>query len=394
MSDLSKNKYEFINELIANPKLNISQKERVLKLTASELIKDYSSQGEIKKRLEVLEEKLGVETSFLEEPDKTPQKIEEPEADYAAAPPKIKPHKSKQDRNYHHPLDTKNFLTLFKNSEYIKYLTHRFNSSRPDYDEFMAGCKREFKEALTNYPNTSDRVWRRVEEFAFKKSPNWFITEKGPNNDQHKGWSEPEFIKWYKSSNAHPLDNARWKKTMIDPFKSTIEVRAGSFTDIINEQKQKAFGEDINKFEFIESERNLAEAEFYTNVDMLEKSIYLIFCQIKEIAERNKKYKIGINYLNDTLENGVYKNLIITHYESLPTKAANDPNFAKGDLISIRNSLWGLANYEIAALFEGGPMKRIISTNDLDLYTNHVKTSKPILLNRKLKGFTHIIKFY
>lgn len=44
----------------------------------------------------------------------------------------------------HRPEETKIFLSLFNNSEGLKYLTHKFNSGKRNYDEFIDLCRAEF----------------------------------------------------------------------------------------------------------------------------------------------------------------------------------------------------------------------------------------------------------
>ena len=57
----------------------------------------------------------------------------------------------------------------------LKNLTHDFNYGYIDYDVFIAQCKKEFEEGKEKYPKASKRLLARIEAFAFKESPDWFI---------------------------------------------------------------------------------------------------------------------------------------------------------------------------------------------------------------------------
>ena len=66
-------------------------------------------------------------------------------------------------------------MSLFNNSNNLKYLTHRFNDGKRDYDEFIALCRKEFNQGIVEYKNVPDALTRRIEEFAFSEKAAWFI---------------------------------------------------------------------------------------------------------------------------------------------------------------------------------------------------------------------------
>lgn len=297
----------------------------------------------------------------------------------------------------HRPKETKLFLTLFNHSNHLKFLTHRFKDGKRDYDEFINLCRKEFEEALKKYPNVSTSLTRRIEEFTFSEEAKWF-TRKGKDKIYpNKGWSEKNFIDWYqKSVNSHPINDSKWNNEMIMPFKETIEVRAGNLSTIIEDAIDQSFGESRNNYIInFNSSESIKIAEFYTDVDKLQGTLYLIFSTIKEISERNLCFNIDVKFENETINGGKLKKLIITHIDSEPTKNSNDPAFAKGDLKSIQSNLWGLCNYEIVGKFPDGIKKRIFLTDDMDEYNNYVKSNTSLdLRNEKVNGFSHVLKFY
>ena len=154
----------------------------------------------------------------------------------------------------------------------------------------------------------------------------------------------------------------------------------------------------ISKSNFIItlSEQNINTAEFYTDVDKIKLALSHIIATIKDMANNNFCYEIEIDFINETLNGGNYKMLVITHLNSEPTKHSNDKDFVKGDMKTIQSLLWGLCNYEIEAKFPDGVRKKIILTDNYKDYKKYVDKGESIPINdsMKVKGFTHILKFY
>jgi len=294
----------------------------------------------------------------------------------------------------HKPKETKNFLSLFNNSKGLKFLTHKFDNGKRDYDSFINLCKKEFEGAKEIYKNVPITLLKRIEEFAFSENPKWYI-RKGKNKIYpKKGWSEKSFIEWYKSDKGmHPGRVSNLNKDMIIPFKETIEVRAGNLTGIIDEALTLALGESKDNFIINKNNDELNLAEFYTDVDMFQQAIFHVISTIKDMAEKNLCFEIKIEYNNQTLEGGNFKVITITHINSKPTKKSNDPSFAKGDLKTIQNNLWGLCNYEIKAEFPDGFKKKIFLTDNFKEYKEFVVKNQAISIE-STEGFSHILKFY
>jgi len=105
----------------------------------------------------------------------------------------------------HMPSQTKAFLNLFNNSKGLKFLTHKFNSGKILYDEFIETCRSEFNNAKEEYKYVPASIFDRVENFTFSKTPEWKILL-DPQNEKiiNLGWSEYSFIEWYKNEyNTH-----------------------------------------------------------------------------------------------------------------------------------------------------------------------------------------------
>jgi RNA-directed DNA polymerase len=391
---LDQDKGKFVIEILdyaIKNKVDEKTKEKLINLIHKEIEQTGNVEKEILNRLERIEEIITKNPLKISNDTNSTTEVK-PSTD-AKPNSEIKPTIAKS----HKPEETKSFLSLFNNSEGLKYLTHKFNDGKRDYESFIELCKIEFENGKTKYPNVPEPLLRRIEEFAFKSKPIWYIRNGNDKIYVDKGWSEPEFIAWYKKDiNIHPDFDAKWKNEMITPFKETIEVRAGNLSKIINDSLELAFSKDINLFDIKFNIEDLNVAEFYTDVDRFQQALFHIFSTIKEKAEKNSRFKLDISYINENLENGKYKKLIIIHLNSEATKNSNDPEFAKGDLKTIQLNLWGLCNYEILAKFPNGYFRRIILTDDNDEYKNIVSRNKslPISDIASVNGFTHILKFY
>lgn len=454
------NKFGFIKQLLDHEKFDASQKERFLKLVSSELVTMEGNDVKNSEQIKVLMKGLNLEDDFsinegdlnnndglisflskeeqdnlfdeskfefeenedikkevkeskkttlgqlleqfeVESDDEFKNQIREDllkegiiDKDLSAKQVSIA-----KSKTLHKPLETKNFLSLFNNSDSLKFLTHRFNDGKRDYDEFLCSCKSEFAMAINQYGNVPFALIRRIEEFTFSEKPEWFIRKGNQIISPGKGWSEKSFIEWYKKGiNSHPSSDSKWNKEMIVPFKNTIEVKAGSLPVIIQEAINLSFGNSLNNFSIFPKELNestLTEAEFYTDVDKLQNALFLIFSTIKEFADKNLCFEIKISFENETIKGGKFKKLIITHVDSNPIKQSSDPAFAKGDLKSIQLNLWGLCNYEITGKFPDGYRKRVFLTDDIGEYKDYVEPKKSIFIDSEnVDGFSHVLKFY
>ena len=306
----------------------------------------------------------------------------------------------KKENSFHgkqpRPQETKNFLSLFNNSEGLKYLTHKFNDGKRDYNSFMDLCKKEFEENKQKYKNVPEALLKRIKEFAFSENPKWFIREGNDKTFYKKGWSEKSFIEWYKNKiNIHPVLESKWNNDMISPFKDTIEVKAGKLTEIIDKSIELALGKSKSNFKIDKNNEELNLAEFYTDVDKFKSAIFNIISTIKDMAYNNLCFKIKIRYNNQTIEGGHFKIITITHINSIATKLSNDPEFIKGDLKAIQSILYGLCNFEIEAKFPDGLKNRILLTDDSKDYKDLVQKNKSTdIKSEVVEGFSYILKFY
>lgn len=366
---MAKDKYDFILNLIENKKLSPSQKERVLRLSILETKKDgVKKDTELFKRIEEIEKKF------------------EGERNDGGGISKLKTKK-------HKPKDTYELLNYFSSTDGgMKNLTHSFNFGFIAYEDLMKKCREEFEQGRKKYPDVPEALLKRIEEFAFSESPDWYIMRGDEKIQKKIGWAEPTFVKWYKENQTHPANDAYYNSDMIVPFKETIQVRSdiGNLIKLINELSDKVFQKETKPI----IKEAIHTAQFYTDVDRLGLAIYHIFTAIKQASSKNFCDEVEIDF---EIQDGV-KIIKIVHIDSKPTKSVNDFDFLGGDLGSVKNNLWSLCNYDILAKFQEGEFRKVILSDKPIETEKNEATGKWIGKNYKIegrvKGFTHVLKFY
>lgn len=347
----------FINGLLNNPSTTNDDRERIVTLLLKERDKKYVTKEQLQEFLKI----GGV------------KKAEE----------------GKKKDEYPEPKQTYEFLSFFsKNDGGLKNLTHDFNYGYIDYDVFMAQCREEFEEGKRKFPKVPTRLLGRIEAFAFRESPNWYV-QKWLQNDKKTikhGWSDPAFIQWYNKNKIHPSKDAFYNKEMIIPFKESIQVRAdtGNLIVLIDSLTAKVFGDNPSCNVAISDK--VKNAQFYTDVDSLGQALYQIFSSIKEYSDKNFCDEVEIDYFVE----GDFKVLTVTHIDSMPTKNANDKDYIGGNTDAIKTQLLGLCNYEICAVFPDGPFRKIILSDNYDVFK---KGLIPMDVS-SIKGYTHKMLFY
>lgn len=367
---MAKDKYDFISGLIESKRLTTAQRERILMLSSKEIKKDKLCGDELEKRIEGLEEGLVKKTSENSSSEK----------------------KTKKPR----PKETFDLLSKFSSTDGgIKNLTHSFNYGHITYEDLMTKCKEEYEEGVLKHPNVPNPILKRISEFAFSEAPEWYVRKGTEKIIYNTGWSEPDFVKWYKDNNIHPAQDAKFNKEMITPFKETIQIRSdlGNLRKLLRTSIKSVFGE--NPSVRVKIDKSIDSAQFFTDVDSLGQAIYHIFIEIKKAAMQNFCDEVEICY---EIINGI-KVLKIIHLESETKKNINDETFLGGDLNATFKALYGLCNYDILAKFPSGYFRKKILSDNLNDFTKSNSSNKFVGKNIKMKekevkGFTHELKFY
>ncbi|WP_273215705.1 hypothetical protein [Runella zeae] len=368
---MQKTKADFINDMLKDKRLDLPLKEKFIELASKELL---NAENENRKRIEELEKRIK-STNNLKDSNIiiNNQRV----------------HKEKNTFIPPNPQHTKNFLSYFRDSEGLKYLTHDYPNiaTKIPRDKLLATARNEFEEAKSKYPQASSKLIRRVEEFAFKDSPNWSIRKGATEEFIRYGWSCLEFIEWENKSAVHPCRDAFWDKKMIEPFKKTIEIRDGLLLEVVEENIELIFSkDDLEVFSISYDKTNLLSGRFFTDVDWFGQAIYKILNVIKDKANKNHYYTITITYEEPFEEN--FKCLKIIHHDSKPNAPSNRNFNEGGNFKDIIKDLWSLCNWAIEAEFTDGFKRKYL------LWDSNIKNTNIEIPADSVKGFTNLLIFY
>lgn len=372
---MQKDRIDFIADLLADKRINLPLKEKTFELASKEVKGILSIESENSERILEIERQLSVFNNTSNN------------GEIMKFEPKTS---SNKQNNSPKPSDTKQFLSYFRESEGLKYLTHDFKDlANPiPRKELLSIAKEEFEEAKKKYPKTSEKLILRIEEFAFEENPRWTIRKGEQEITNTHGWSSKDFIEWQENAVVkHPCRSSEWNKKMIEPFKRTIEVRDGLLLELIEESISLAFTkDDLELFEFSYDKNSLLSGRFFTDVDWFGQALYKIFCGIKDKGEKQDCYKISIEYVNNL--NDTFKIIKIIHHDSKPMSNSSSKFTDGGNFRDIRNALWSLCNWAIEAEFTNGYRRKFL------LWDSNIKQTDTQIKQKEVKGFTHLLLFY
>ncbi len=386
---MQKNKIDFIADLLADKRIEISLKERAFELASKEVKKVLSVESENLGRIMEIERKMEFAINEMKQAENENKRNKVP------IEKKIIKSENSQIRiqsELPNPLHTKQFLSYFRDSEGLKFLTHDFpDLANPiPLSDLMRISRREFNEAKKKYPNTNVKLIRRVEEFAFKPNPKWTIRKGNEEETITFGWSSKPFIEWIENSTVkHPCRSPEWNKKMVEPFKKTIEIRDGLLLEVVEESIKLVFSDDdLELFKIDYDKNNLLLANFFTDVDWFGQALFKIFSGIKNKAEKidNGNYRISIEFFDNF--DGIFKCIKIIHHDSVPRKNSTSTFTDGGDFKEIRNALWNLCNWAIEADFSNGYRRKYL------LWDSNIKENDIEIPQNDVKGFTHLLLFY
>jgi len=380
---MAKDKYDFIQEMLANAKLTSSQKEKILLFSLHELREDSS---QIFKRLNKLEFSNLGDFEIL-------KRIEELEIS-------IETIKSEQNNNelsqenriisLSNPKHVADFMSLFNQREGLKYLTHDYDeSSEFDIDQFLRSANNVFVE-YTRKLNIPTSLWRIVKQFAFdSKQTAWTSISSDYKSfvPIKIGWATKELREWSKKNKLHPIRNEEYEKIITD-FKKITRIESPNLEKLINQTIEETFKSDIVSFNI--DKIDLQKADFYSHVGFLKKAFEAIFEEIKKRSDSPDKKRITIKYERAISDDGYYiREVKILHHQSYPEKELKlilDEWHHKGNMGKIKQNLIGYCHWSVETLIEGSGQRVNI------LRENHVAAYEATENN--VEGFTHILTFY
>lgn len=367
---MPKDKIDFIADLLADKRIELSLKEKAFELASKEIKKVLSIENKNSKRIEEIERRLNEENKI-------------PVTQIFSSIPEVE-----NKLTIHKPKDVAEFMSLFNSPNGLKYLTHDFDESTPfEIEVFLKNTETIFKNITSKFSNPHlsipTSLWSIINQFAFSESPEW-----GTNKSIKEGWSKSKWIKWSKENKKHLKRNPQFEK-IIEQFRSYTRVESPKLKIILEGVLKEKFGNQYNNLDI--SIIDCEKADFYTHVEDFKYAIGLILDGIRKRLETSNK--ISIQYIRKT--NGDYYERIIKicHHNSLPDRPLDEfvaeiSKEQKGELGDVTRKLRGYCNWSVETIWDKTPVRINILHEEKDVNYDFLTEESMI------KGFTHILTFY
>lgn len=387
---ITKNKNNFIKELLEDKKINQNQRERIFELASRE----FSIEGSREERVEKIEEML-----FNKKNTKSKKK--------------------------HNPKEVVKKLKLFTlDNSTLKYSTHLWDEgglflSFEDFTKRLDNELVKYKIHELQYYN-SDLYWNKLYPFLFQKELTE-IQKKGATTfgwGQHKillGWQYPDIIKnWCVENYDNKGNNASLPFSMrlpdeFRPQKTILGKTIVSFEDVVNIFKKEiefrdndlfvavkgALRKEMSDYEINDNDlESLKGCSFYSNTEYVIKAIIRIFWMIKS-RSASRKIKISCKYIDNS---NVYDFEII-HVNSFSDKEIAHPKLMlkeeTGDLSILRTTLQSLCDFSITSRFKDTNNDFINAKIEYLYYGVDQKNWEPKIrkITEPITGFKFNLKF-
>lgn len=379
MSNMAKNKFDFIAEMLEKKGLSPNQKERLYKLIAQEIRQVETADSEILKRIEDIELKLNGN--------------------------KKNPH-SKQ--GLHDPMNTVRFLTKFSHDDTFKYFTHK-QEAEFNYDDLIQKAQSDFNKTL-NIETINVETWQKVNHFCFPPKEGYSTQWKNFNGVTIKfGWAKvkewcslnngtyPDIMELPTEPNEIRQPDSANKDfvlmtfgDIIKQFKHTIELRQDDRFKTFDQHLKSLVRLCKMHIDFdVEYKGNFNEVTLYSDIHLLLSGIKIILEQIIEYRANSTKVRFE---LADESEE-VWK-LKIIHVNSRFNRSKSDDKLLKGGgtLGEIRKKFFCICDWELFTILNDSNIYRIEMLNE---NVNDLKAPVQITeSNEQIEGVTHIIKLY
>ena len=415
---MAKDKYDFIQELLENKKLQPTQKERVLLLAKEEIKKDGALGKELEERVKKLEEMMNNSNDDL--PSTTLKPIEEASTEEKSLVlpnyiPSKNLYKFLEDYNQDiilkttcHEIDSdelKNILTFCEIEEY-DFLKHK-EKVQEQYKSLFFNNKRYF----VDHKIKNLILFYLTGKSFSGKSEGW------TDENIKYNWESEELKNWYKNNAnkiPHPneglagvqkndgleLENPiklnliknnqqiRYFSELVLHFKHLFHVRSdNSLKNIIENCNNSEDWE--NKVDFKISKNFPSTIEFFTNVEKLVQAYRILINLIIEVTHNNHLENPIVELKLKETENGV--EFSIHHINTVFQKTIQNTKDRKGSTFTnlIRNQLNGMCDFYVKACFEDGKYALI---NIWDGKNSNVIPSDPDFFEG-FEGVEYILKF-
>ncbi len=397
------NRIDFITDLLISEKLNASQKEKVLTLSANELKKISIKDDTILNEIEGLKKKID---EF-----------------------KMNNHSNQKEKYLiHNPKFVTTFLNEFRQNTALKFSTHSWDKTdfletiNSFYEKLNDENRRtEFSRIL----NHNRKLYNLLNYFLFKPYNAELINDipkfgwTGLNGIKI-GWQFPENLikKWCEEN--YDLKETGDKKfpfefRIPEPLRPSKKINGKEiifFEDVVNVFKTEIQfrGEEDNfrnNIEYLLEKNHLESStidklnglDFYTYTRGVIESIDGIFNDFTKKSESKKKIDFDVKKDSKSIS------IEITQLDSYPTKVIDleNPNiFFAGDSMKFIGKIFSLCDYSIVSKFNKNKFLEIKILKDETEAIPDGENVKAIVSNfeviqveeKEVTGFTHKFKFY
>lgn len=413
---MSKNKYEFISDILESKKLNQVQKERILKLASSALKNDFSDKDEIEKRLIFIEKKLGFEKKTKEETINQDIKEDNSITNNNSNLPK-----------YLYPSNLYKYLFAYNQNIVLKSTCHEIDSNE--------------LEVIIKYCGTDEYIFEKhlekiIEAFGehnklfappdIKALIRGYLIGKDYKGEQIRGWStdgisfnwsSPQLRTWSLDNKNVPPNIDKGLMNQIEKtgyeFKTPVKIRRGelnTFSDLVIHFKKLFHIRSDNSLKDIIKRENETKRwvdnidfevtnndfpnniEFFTDVDKLIQGYNKL---IELILKQNEKQNLGskAQVKLSLIQTDRGMTFSILHKKSIYAKTVRDvidrlgltyPNL-------IKYQLNGLCNFYLKADFENEGSYEIELWNRPNLWVKEKPNATQ--LTTPVGGVEHIFEF-
>jgi len=293
------------------------------------------------------------------------------------------------DLSKHKPKDVNSFLMYFRKSEGIKFLTHEFDKPNSVFnkDEILSIAKKEYDDIRKLYIIPQVLSFR-IFWFGFQDDDKTF---RFLGNVHNLNWHSKELGEWINSNpGKHPAaEDSPFRNSMIIPFRKSYEIKSPELEGlIVKKLSEKGM---YTKFNFgIKNERliNLDKANFYTDVDSLDRGLGYIFNSINQRIKNSNLLKIEFSGISDS--EGRKRIIKIIHIDSVCDKALDKKELFKGDFLEAEKALFGICDWSIISKSPDDSVNMINILFDI----TSAKAPKEKIDDSLIEGFTHVLTFY
>lgn len=395
-----KTKLDFIIDLLSCEKLSVSDRERILKLSASEF---QNNEEEMQKvwqevqRLKVIfkteNEKLSSMIDSVIESFKGVRNNESIQIN-TSNNDSSKDVSKKQENISHTPQLTSKHLSLFKEDAEgndLKYTTHLYpnrENDQFDYERITNNAIKIFNTFAKEIPRKLMGIINRFLRENKKEPEENTITYLGK---KYETWSSPKIKTWCKTNpGRHPSTDQNLNEHIIEPFKKSIEFRNGNeFKKALNFKLSQTFEmNQINQL-IINTDGVKDSFRVYTAVDQFMTGVAQLFDPIFKRTSISNNVHIYTDFeiLKEADEEVYCKTLYIVHKGSnVPFDWNENMDFVNGNLLGAKMEFISLVDWQILANFKNGTYGFFILSTD--------SNSKVEKMSNPVDGFTHKLIFY